>query len=255
MKKKTVVALGIALLVCLLIPAQSFANDQPLVIQGKVVQERMLVPLRSVSAGLGAVVSWDQKAKVVTIAYRSTIITLPLQSQKVMINDQALLLDVPAQIDQGVTYVPIRFVSQALGGTITWNTSNRTADISLENKEVRVVTEATFNWSNIPQKTVNLFIDKVNEATDLSSISQIRATFNPYFTDAFINQIIGQKGLKYNVKFTDRAYINAEGQTGSIRQTSTDADKTLAALERTIVLKYAQGNWKVDRVFFTPLFP
>jgi len=255
MRKITVVVLGIALLACLLVPAQSFADDQPIVVQGKVVQERTLVPLRSVSAGLGAEVSWDQKSKIVTIVYRGTVIVLPLQSQKVMVNDNALLLDVPAQIDQGVTYVPIRFISQTLGGTITWNTSNRTADILLDNKEVRVVTEATFNWSNIPQKTVDNLIDKVNKATDLTSISQIRTYFNPYFTDKFINQIIGQKGLKYNVPFTDRAYVNTEGTTGTIRQTSSEADTTLAALERTIVLKYSQGNWKVDSVFFTPLSP
>jgi len=255
MRKITVVVLGIALLACLLVPAQSFADNQPLVVKGKVVKDRTLVPLRSVSVGLGAEVSWNQKSNVVTIVYRGTIVTLPLQSQKVMVNDKALLIDVPAQVDQGVTYVPIRFISQTLDGTITWNTSNRTADILLDNMEVRVVTEATFNWSNIPQKTVDTFIDKVNKATDLSSISQIRTYFNPYFTDKFINQLIGQKGLKYNVPFTDRAYINIEGETGSIRQTSTDADKTLALLERTIVLKYAQGNWKVDSVFFTPLSP
>jgi len=254
--KKTLFALlGLALASSLVLPGQGFADNQPFVIQGKVVQERLLVPVRTVSAGLGAEVIWNQTAKTITVLQGDTEVLLKINSNTVMLDGKEMTIDVPAQIEQGVTYVPIRFVSQTLGGTVAWDASNRTADISLDGKQVRVATESTFNNSKLPQSTVNTLIKKANEATDLSAFSQIRAHFKPYFTDSFINKLIQQKGLKIKTTFTETAFSYSADKAGYITQTSTNADNTAYAVERRIVLIYSQDKWRVDDIVFTTLFP
>jgi len=254
--KKTVVALlGILLTTSTFFPSQIFADNQPFVIQGKVVHGRTLVPVRHISAGLGAEVIWNQQSKTVTVLQGDTEVVLKIDSNKVMLDGKEITIDVPAQIEQGVTYVPIRFISQTLGGTITWNSSNRTANVSLDGKQVRITTESTFNQSEIPQETIKNLIKKANEATDLSSYSQIRAHFKPYFTDSFINKLIQQKGLKFKAPFNEIAYSYSDNKSGNIKQTSTTADMTAYAVERIIKLTRSQDKWLVDDIAFTTLFP
>ncbi|QJD85972.1 copper amine oxidase N-terminal domain-containing protein [Cohnella herbarum] len=254
--KKTIIALfGITLTAAALLPNQSYADNQPFVIQGKTVDGRTLVPVRYISAGLGADVKWNQQAKTVSVLQGDTHVILKVDSNKVLLNDKIITIDVPARNEKGVIYVPIRFIGQALGGTIAWNSSNRTADVSLGDKQVRVTTESTFNTSKIPQATLNTLIQKANEAADLSSIAQIRTHFKPYFTDSFINRLIQQRGLKIKAPFNEIAYSNSNDKVGQITQTSTTADKTAYAIERTIVLTYSKDRWLVDSIVFTTLFP
>ncbi|WP_158602358.1 copper amine oxidase N-terminal domain-containing protein [Cohnella endophytica] len=255
MKKTLCALLGITLITSTFLPSHGFADNQPFVIQGKAVHGRTLVPVRAVSAGLGAEVNWNQQSKSITVLKGGTKVLLKIGSNKVMLDGKEITIDVPAQIEHGVSYVPIRFISQTLGGTLTWNASNGTVDVSLDGKQVRVTTESTFNHSNIPQNTVNTLIKQANEATDLSSFPQIRAHFKPYFTDSFMNKLIQQKGLKVNAAFTEISFSYSDDKTGYITQTSTSADNTAYAVERRIVLKYSQNKWLVDDIVFTPLFP
>ena len=252
MKKMTATVMGFLLSASLLLPNQSFADsqNQPFVIEGKEVQGRTLIPVRQASAGLGAQVNWNQQAKTVSIVKEDTKILLKIDSNKAVVNGKTITIDVPAQVDKGLTYVPIRFISQSLGGTIAWNASDRYVDVTVGDKQVRVVTELTYNHSMMPQALVNLLIKKANEATDLSSYSQIREHFKPYFTDAFINKLIQQKGLVRKEIYSAIPYSYSDDQTGWISQTSADY-----SYERKIIITYSQGKWMVDNIFFTLLNP
>ncbi|UVI32945.1 hypothetical protein [Paenibacillus spongiae] len=122
-------------------------------------------------------------------------------------------------------------------------------------KHVRITTESTFNDSRIPQRTVDALIKKVNEATNLAAYSQIRAHFKPYFTDAFINKIIQDKGLYVNVPFTDVAYIHSDEKKGTVTQYGSPKDIAANSVERMITVKYIQDKWMVDTIIFTHLTP
>ncbi|WP_339207986.1 copper amine oxidase N-terminal domain-containing protein [Paenibacillus sp. FSL K6-3182] len=231
------------------------AANQPFVIEGKVVQGRTLVPVRYVAAGLGAEVNWNQQSKTVTILNGKTEVMLKMNSNKVMQNGTEITIDVPAQITKGVTYIPIRFISQTLGGTISWDAESRVADVSLGDKQVRITTESTFNLSTIPQGHINTLIQKANEATKLSSYSQIRAHFKSNFTGTFINKIIKQNGLEFNVPFTGTAYSHSEGKEGYINQYESPLNAGGMIVERRIILKQIQNTWMVDDIIFSSSAP
>lgn len=86
---------------------------------------RTFVPFRFIGESLGAQVGYttDASGKVATVSYKlgSTSITLYIGSKNAVVNGKTVKLDVPPQIVQGRTVVPIRFVTEALGCQVDWD--------------------------------------------------------------------------------------------------------------------------------------
>jgi hypothetical protein len=84
---------------------------------------RILVPVRFIAETLGA--SVDYADKLVTIRQEGKVIELPLGSDVVKVNGEPITLDTKATVENGRTYVPLRFVSEALGQTVEWDSVAR----------------------------------------------------------------------------------------------------------------------------------
>ncbi|WP_375143033.1 stalk domain-containing protein [Paenibacillus sp. D2_2] len=89
------------------------------------VQGRVMLPLRAIFEALDARVYWDQKSQTVTGIKGDTTVVLKIKSKVATINDQTVTLDVPAQTLRGRTMVPVRFVSEALGQEVGWNSKDQ----------------------------------------------------------------------------------------------------------------------------------
>ncbi|WP_408893967.1 stalk domain-containing protein [Paenibacillus taichungensis] len=90
---------------------------------------RVLVPLRSIFEGLDATVKYTNKTKTITANRGDQEVSLTLGSKTAYINGEAVALDVPANTIKGNTMVPIRFVSEAFGEKVFWNSRNQRVDI------------------------------------------------------------------------------------------------------------------------------
>lgn len=111
---------------------QVFINGTRLEIEEPpVIQEgRTLVPMRSLFEGLGAEVEWDS-AERVAIANKDDIeVRIPIDSKLPTVDGKTVEIEVAAQIFAGMTYIPLRFVGEALGGTVEWDPGQRRIDIS-----------------------------------------------------------------------------------------------------------------------------
>ncbi|MEC0106954.1 stalk domain-containing protein [Paenibacillus taichungensis] len=260
-KKISLTMLAASMLVLPNFSSSSFAADIPITIDSGILKNnRVLIPLRAVSENLGADVKWDQQQKTITITKENTEMVLTINSNKVMLNQSEILLDVPAELNYNSTYVPARFVSQTLGADVNWNQQASQATITLDGKQLQVTIQKPQvqipNAKKITDKQRQVFVNKLNEATDLSSIKQIRATFSPYFTDKFINEIIRSKGLKYDFKFTtvyQSAISYTNTNTAKLSQSSGPDSKYAPneTLYRTAKLVYTSKGWKVDGVDFS----
>ena len=82
---------------------------------------RTLIPVRFVSEALGAKVEWNQDKQEVTIKDNDTIINLSIGSNDIFINGEAEKMDTKAIIKEDRTFVPLRFVSEALNCNVTWD--------------------------------------------------------------------------------------------------------------------------------------
>ncbi|ADZ85429.1 copper amine oxidase N-terminal domain-containing protein [Cellulosilyticum lentocellum] len=108
---------------------------------------RVLVPVRFVSEQLGAKVEWDAAAKRVTIIDGDKVAILNINSKQIMVNGQVKELDTAAIVKGTRTYVPIRFVSEALGATVKYD--NKVRIVYIDNgkaplPEVKVYTSGNF---------------------------------------------------------------------------------------------------------------
>ncbi|WP_088104344.1 stalk domain-containing protein [Halalkalibacter urbisdiaboli] len=88
---------------------------------GEITNGRTLVPLRTIFEELGATVKWEHTNKTVTATKGSTTVFLKIGSTTTKVNGSTVTIDVPAKITNGRTLVPLRFVSESLGATVTWD--------------------------------------------------------------------------------------------------------------------------------------
>jgi putative sterol carrier protein len=130
------------ILVCMVIMALAFAmpaqaaeatsvkiNGNPLNVQPVLENGRTLVPMRAIFEALGASVEWDEQTKTVTAKKFTTEIKISIGG-KALKNSEEVTLDVPAKIVDGKTLVPLRFVGEALGAQVEWDSNTKTISIT-----------------------------------------------------------------------------------------------------------------------------
>lgn len=91
--------------------------DTPPVIK----EGRTLIPVRAISESLGAHVDWNAEEKIVTITKEEKVIVFYLAENKVYVNDNEVEIDVPAEVMNNRTMVPIRFIAEQLGLKVQWD--------------------------------------------------------------------------------------------------------------------------------------
>ncbi len=136
MRRTSVMAILFVVLVALLV-LPGFAGAGALY-RGIKVQDRVLVPLRGVLEAFGVAVAWDGSERSITVQKGDRVISLKAGSSRARIAGREALLDVPPRMVGGITYVPLRFVSEAFGAKVDWDEKTGTATVSLDGKDVLV---------------------------------------------------------------------------------------------------------------------
>ncbi|WP_144941884.1 copper amine oxidase N-terminal domain-containing protein [Paenibacillus sp. 32O-W] len=104
------------------IDGKGLATEQPPVnLAGNVV-----VPMRAIFEAMGAGIEWEQETMTVTATKGSKEIKLQIGSDTAYIDGQEYTLNVPAQLINNNTMVPVRFVSEALGAKVFWDNNSQT---------------------------------------------------------------------------------------------------------------------------------
>jgi len=99
-------------------------DTEPTIMNG-----RTMVPMRKIFETLGADVSWDGEARKVTAVRDGVTVELAIGKDTALINGEAMKLDAPAMIRDGRSFVPLRFVAEALNCDVSWDAGNRRAMI------------------------------------------------------------------------------------------------------------------------------
>lgn len=99
--------------------------DTPPVIK----EGRTLIPVRAVSEALGAKVEYDDVEKIVTITKDGKVIVFSLAEGTVTVNEETVEIDVPAEIMNNRTMVPLRFIAEQLELTVEWDQETQTINI------------------------------------------------------------------------------------------------------------------------------
>lgn len=108
------------------------------------VNQRMMLPAREFLVNLDVKdddkhIVWNEKEKSITVSKNSTKIYLKIESKTAHINDTPVALDTaPIIYANKRVYIPVRFVSQALGKKVVWDGSTKSVYIRDEDEFNRV---------------------------------------------------------------------------------------------------------------------
>ncbi|WP_249043499.1 copper amine oxidase N-terminal domain-containing protein [Paenibacillus faecis] len=93
---------------------------------------RTLVPVRFIAEQMGAKVGWEPKTMTVPIERDDLHIVLTIGDSTALVNGKEVVFDSKAITSGGRTFVPLRFVSEALGAEVNWDSPTSTVFISTQ---------------------------------------------------------------------------------------------------------------------------
>ncbi len=100
-------------------------NDMPAII----IEERVMLPMRQIAQTLGCDVTWNEETKQVYITNQNEVLVFGINEKTGYQNGNTFTMDVPAQIINERTMLPIRAVANALHLEIKWDDPTRTVSI------------------------------------------------------------------------------------------------------------------------------
>jgi hypothetical protein len=91
-----------------------------------------MVPTRYIAEHLDAKLGWDQAKEQITVTdeLSGTQIGLTLGSDLAIVNGTSVKLDAKVQSRDGTSYVPLKFIADALGAKVHWEPSNSTITLT-----------------------------------------------------------------------------------------------------------------------------
>lgn len=94
-----------------------------------VKNDRTLAPMRAILEALGMTVTWDQSTLTATATKDGITVSVTINSNKAYVNGVEKLLDVPAEVTNNRTFVPVRFFAEALNMNVDWDGYTKTVII------------------------------------------------------------------------------------------------------------------------------
>ncbi len=105
----------------------------------KLIDDRTMVPMRKIFEDVGAKVEWDEATQTVTAKRivhdmwkeEVTEVKLTIGEKNIYINGEPQEIDVAPVVIDGRTLVPVRFISESLGGIVEWIDESQIVKITM----------------------------------------------------------------------------------------------------------------------------
>jgi hypothetical protein len=137
--RRTIAAAGLAALLAFPAAAradtgvQVLLDGQPLTfdVPAQIMNARTMVPFRGIAQALGATVEYDTATRTIHAVGLGHQVTLTVGSTVAQVDGRQLdAMDVPPQVINGRTLVPLRFFANAFGAGVSYDGGTRTVHIS-----------------------------------------------------------------------------------------------------------------------------
>lgn len=193
--RKLLSLLGISLL-ALILAVPAVASDKPIqvYINGSSLtfaagtpylkNNTVLVPFRGIFEQLGLQVLWEAKTGTVTGSGPDLNIRLKVGSKRASINGTVKQLTVAPVSAAGTTYIPLRFIAEATGGTAVWEASSRSVKITVPQssssmeQEIRALIQLSNKYYN--EEQAQSFYSLTDEQDTTEAVAHMKSQFELY---------------------------------------------------------------------------
>jgi len=105
-------------------------NELDFEVPPRLIGGRAMVPLRMIFEEMGANVDWNPNTETVTATKGDTTVVMRIGSTSPTVNGEVVSLDQPSIIVNGRSLAPLRFVAEAFGGRVVWDSETQRATIT-----------------------------------------------------------------------------------------------------------------------------
>lgn len=239
-----------------------FDDAQPVLKDG-----RTLVPFRKLFETLGYTVKWIDSGSVrQAIGTKDGLeIVLTIDQTDAKVNGQNVMLDVPAQIIQDSTMVPLRFVSENSGYDVTFTDKGSSFEIKVlpagagaQEVEAYVVKGRVIDAQGLPVKGAAVFADNqllynsnLHAVTDANGYYRIELPLLATTWRMGGSHVVDRDGQSYKVDLIPEVDAAFAGNTGAIRNFTLQAETVFGELYLYMALNDFTNGYVENHVELT----
>ena len=220
MKKLIGLVLCIVIVAGILGSAIVFANDEiGVYVNGQrlsfdvhpvIVDDRTLVPMRAIFEAFGMEVEWNAVDRTITASNNQQIVMLMIDSNVMAIvpagqNPMLVQLEIPPQIMNDRTLVPVRAIAEGLKANVEWDGYSRTIRINEQGAE----TVATVNGLPITANDIQFMIRQAEQMLIQSDMELLMTLmlggeidYNLPFGNTTLGQAIREEAVRMAAVYT-----------------------------------------------------
>jgi hypothetical protein len=223
-----------------------------------------MVPMRSIFEWLGAEVRYNAATRLITAKRGETTIELRVNNEQAQVNGKQFPLTTPVASRDGITFVPLRFVAEALGTHVSWDEASTTLTICQGERLGTLAVgdakqQASASTAKLPKRKINEKdgAEMVRNSKQLNVIADAVKIIHE-IDSYLLGKMILQDDIPLRVRGYRRQFMGEDNQATPdgtlvvvIRDTDTLADK-LRTVIKTEGLKAgcaykvnAQGHYEL----------
>ncbi|WP_440114477.1 copper amine oxidase N-terminal domain-containing protein [Paenibacillus sp. QZ-Y1] len=232
---------------------------------------QLFFSLTSLKSLGGLTFSWNNSTKQVTVKGNDTNLQLTMNKKVAKKNGTSVSLSTAPFVHNGKTMIPLRFVAEALDGSVTWNQKTQTAFVSkpstklltdVKSSSLSTARNAAINLPRVSQLTENFepsvetaslqyyFPEDTNEQfieVNNNVVHYYQITKNTAYLkwQAFISEKVATQD---NLYFINRSFTKENGSLPNFKDTTFTSFRWMPHITSTGYSLINKNNWN-DVVF------
>ncbi|CDN41483.1 copper amine oxidase N-terminal domain-containing protein [Paenibacillus sp. P22] len=157
------------------------------------------LPLRLSGELLGCLVSWDSPSKTFTLQYPKRTVKMTYGAAAATVNGQSVPLSGPLRMVDSQIYVPLRFLSEAVGSKIWWDAPSRSLHLKGNDEYIKRSIPNDRMW--LSRDSGDLYLSK-DESSPAALAGRVEADFqgtvslegNGFFLNGSVITVVDRYG-------------------------------------------------------------
>ena len=139
-------------------------------VQPQLINDRTMVPMRKIFESMDTSVEWQEDTQTILAIKDDIVITMQIGNNVININGTDFELDVPPQLVNDRTLIPVRAIAESLEAQVDWDEDTQTVIITNEDTQTATVT----NEDDKPFREAEFYEENTN-IPDYGSVNGVEA--------------------------------------------------------------------------------
>jgi internalin A len=161
--------------------AEETGVQEKVLYNGMMIEGNTMIPMREAFESLGAEIEWEPDTMTVTARKGDRNISLRIGSREAELNGTKQEISAAPVLYEGVTRIPIRVASTALGATVEWDQDNRIATVLQGDRKLVIRVSAALEGETLYVYFTDPVVEKYIRNSLYLPSGWVESGPNPYY--------------------------------------------------------------------------